>query len=119
MPSNVKQFSHGSEASTAVVAISSGTTTAVVAAAAGQTISILFIYLWVASGAQAITLSDGATAFTGVMTVGLASGLPQLVKIDLHDNPKVLTTGNAFNIVTTTSVGVNGYVEYVQTPVNG
>lgn len=111
-----KSFPTTSNGTKVPISISTGTTTTVVAAVAGQTVTLLYLYLWVASGAQTIALNDGASpgAFTGVMTIGLASGMTQNLTCDFHDMPLNLSKGNAFTITTTTSVAVSGFLVYMQ-----
>lgn len=109
-----RSFAQYSEALIAPVNISTATTTAVVAGVSGQTIRILFICLVTASGAQTIQFADGSNNLTGAMAQGLASGAPQSLILDHHENPIITSPGNSFNVITTTTVGVQGYVMYTQ-----
>lgn len=96
------------------MAIAASGSNTIVNGVPGQTIRILFIFLITSQGAQTIQFADGSTAFTGAMAQGLASGSPQGLVADHHDNPLIISAGNNFNIVTGTNTPVNGYIMFEQ-----
>ena len=98
--------------SRAEINISSATTTAVIAAVSGQKIRIYSLVLW-AAAADTVVLKDGTTTINGA---GFNFATQQGVHLKMEQRPLQLTAGQAFNITTSTTGPLIGWVEYTVTP---
>jgi len=98
--------------SRAEINISSATTTAVIAAVSGQKIRIYSLVLW-AAAADTVVLKDGTTTINGA---GFNFATQQGVHLKMEQRPLQLTAGQAFNITTSTTGPLIGWVEYTVVP---
>lgn len=91
----------------AKVDISTATTTAVIAATAAKKIKIVKILL-VSDAANTVVLKDDTTALTGAMTMNAGA----VIGFDGDHSPMIITTNKAFNITTSQSEQLSGFILY-------
>src|SRR3990167_1365956 len=91
--------------------ISTATTTAVIAAVAGKRIAIDHINM-LSAGTNTVTLKDGSTTYGAGYPLAAQVGMALDNVMKNHDGLITLSENSAFNITTSASVQLSGFVRY-------